>query len=913
LRAIVEACESRTLLSTFVVNTTSDVTNASDGLTTLREAVVSANAHAGADTISFSSSVFTAGSLHTIKLTGGQLTITDTKGATTITGPGAGVLSVNGNAKDRVFQIASGATVTLSGLLVTNGLSVSPSPGAIAKGGGILNAGTLTLNNITVSANTAKGGSGTSSKPGSGAWGGGIYSTGPLTLNNCSITSNTAQGGNASSGTYPNAYGGVGMGGGIAQTSSGLASTSQLVLNASIISGNTAIGGNSGPVGPTSYGPAGSAGGGGVSSSGKVTATGCNILNNSAKAGNGVNRGVGGGAAGGGLDCSSLTMSNTTVGGNTATGGRNGGRAGGGGISVNGPVQTISSSVVSGNRAVGGNADTYPSHPGNASGGGINSLGSLSVSLSTISGNTAQGGVGGGSASGGGIFGSYSQYYGETVSIDRSTISGNVAQGGANGGLAGAESHGGHAYGGGICTPYPAMSSITNSTFAGNSANGGTGSTETAPTYLAMLGGSAYGGAVNGGFTLTNCTITGNTAHGGQGGASTRHQNGADGGQALGGAIETDSGQSNGSLLACTIVANNVVGGAGGAAGDASHHAGHQGSANGGGVGDTSSVELDDCIVSANTANKTVANDIAGDLSGGFLISSYNLVGVGGGLTNGVDGNKVGITNPKLGALANNGGQTQTMLPLVGSPVIDAGGFVQTSTDQRGLPRVVGAHVDMGAVEWVKPASISGVIFNDLNGNGVLDTGEKPIAGSGCFIDFNNNGVLDVGDYSAVADATGKYTFANLGPGTYHIHHAPASGWRGTVPSGDTSTVTVTAGQNVTGKNFGDTQRVLISGTVFNDANGNKTKDSSETGLSGWRVYFDVNNDGKWESTEPSTLTDSTGSWKFVSLAANTFVIRLTPPTGQTGWTQTTAQPPAFTLGSAGIKTGLLFGERKLS
>jgi protocatechuate 3,4-dioxygenase beta subunit len=209
-------------------------------------------------------------------------------------------------------------------------------------------------------------------------------------------------------------------------------------------------------------------------------------------------------------------------------------------------------------------------------------------------------------------------------------------------------------------------------------------------------------------------------------------------------------------------------------------------------------------------------------------------------------------------------------------------------------------------------ASISGIMFNDNNGNGVLDSGEKPLVNWACFIDFNNNGVFDGADYRAYADANGKYTFPNLVPGTYHIHHNPAVGWRRTVPSNSWD-VTVKAGDNITGKNIGDTQRVLITGTVFNDANANKIKDSTETGLSGWRVYFDMNNDGKWESTEPSTLTDSVGNWKFTTLAANTFVIRVTPPTGQTGWTQTTAQPPAFTLSSAGIKTGLLFGERKVS
>jgi hypothetical protein len=74
---------------------------------------------------------------------------------------------------------------------------------------------------------------------------------------------------------------------------------------------------------------------------------------------------------------------------------------------------------------------------------------------------------------------------------------------------------------------------------------------------------------------------------------------------------------------------------------------------------------------------------------------------------------KVGSTNnPLLGVLANNGGPTPTLLPLAGSPLIDAipsaacqsGGAAGVTTDQRGLPRPgvgigTGPNCDIGAVE----------------------------------------------------------------------------------------------------------------------------------------------------------------------------------------------------------------------
>ena len=75
----------------------------------------------------------------------------------------------------------------------------------------------------------------------------------------------------------------------------------------------------------------------------------------------------------------------------------------------------------------------------------------------------------------------------------------------------------------------------------------------------------------------------------------------------------------------------------------------------------------------ATLANTIVAgnnNDISGTVSG-----SYNLIGTGGsgGLVNGTNGNQVGVANPGLGPLQDNGGPTWTMALLPGSPAIDAG------------------------------------------------------------------------------------------------------------------------------------------------------------------------------------------------------------------------------------------------
>ena len=73
--------------------------------------------------------------------------------------------------------------------------------------------------------------------------------------------------------------------------------------------------------------------------------------------------------------------------------------------------------------------------------------------------------------------------------------------------------------------------------------------------------------------------------------------------------------------------------------------------------------------------------------------------------------------NPRLQQLANNGGPTQTMALIAGSPALDttnASGQNCTPTDQRGTPRPIGAKCDSGAYE-------GSVADEDADGDGIGD------------------------------------------------------------------------------------------------------------------------------------------------------------------------------------------------
>src|SRR5262249_55943785 len=78
------------------------------------------------------------------------------------------------------------------------------------------------------------------------------------------------------------------------------------------------------------------------------------------------------------------------------------------------------------------------------------------------------------------------------------------------------------------------------------------------------------------------------------------------------------------------------------------------------------------------------------------------------GVVNGTSTANISGVNPMLGPLQNNGGPTQTMALLPGSPAIDHGSNpAGLTTDQRGtgFRRAINGHIDIGAFESQPPAT----------------------------------------------------------------------------------------------------------------------------------------------------------------------------------------------------------------
>jgi hypothetical protein len=237
-----------------------------------------------------------------------------------ITGPGAPAYAISGNNASRVFVVQSNVTASISGVTIQNGYAGGGTPGAAltaggpgAPGGGIQNAGTLSLTNCLLTGSRAgQGGGGyhgtSATDPatdgGVGGPGGGIYSSGgALALYGCTLSANAGGAGGAG-GIGPGASGARAGRGGHGGNGGGIYTTDPLVLWNCTFGANAAGNGATGGSLPTILGSTGVAGeggsggsGGGIYCSGSASLVSCSLDGNSA--GNGGAGGAGATSSGG--------------------------------------------------------------------------------------------------------------------------------------------------------------------------------------------------------------------------------------------------------------------------------------------------------------------------------------------------------------------------------------------------------------------------------------------------------------------------------------------------------------------------------------------------------------------------------------------------------------------------------------
>jgi Bacterial Ig-like domain (group 3) len=783
----IEGLEDRRLLSgatVYTVNSTSSHKSGTGDAGTLPYVIGLANTDpnpAGSE-IEFDPTVFDSATPSTITLAC-TLELSETSGPMLIDGPGANVVTVSGDNAVGVFLVDSGVTATLTGLTISDGAATAAN--STGNGGGICNSGNLTVQGCTLTDNDAE------------ANGGGIFNSGTLDVIGGTLTDNHAfeilsggdgggicnSGGNMQisdgceiSSNYASSMGGgIYQSGGTAQISGGCRILSNLAVSS----------------------------GGGIWSNSTLKITNCDVGGNTVQSGNG-----GGLFASGGTASVSLCAFSNNAAGPGET------NSAGGGIYVNGGSLTLIESTLSNNTADGFGHDD--SAAGGGGGGLFDHYGNVHVSDCGITSNLARG-------NGGGIFEA-----GGTMVLSDDTINNNIAT---------------HA-GGGVYVRCGTLT-IENSTLDANSAVSDGGSTGTSDSFSGDGSGSgdssgqspsssATGGAIfnrRGKVAIQNCQISDNLAQSSGGGIvneggtmtvsdatiNCNSTNGYGGGvYVMSGSLtianstlsansagENGGGVANSgaiTIINSTITKNSALSGAGIwtdgvlTAVNATIVRNESGGSGGAGLNsdseesDGTSTFLDNTIVALNTESTEsaiIASDIAGTVSG-----SYNLIGSGGsgGLTD-TNGNQVGVTDPLLGNLAENGGATETVALLPGSPAIGAGSdnieeIAVPSTDQRGVARPsdsidIGAFQDQGFTVIIlgdgsSQSTTVNTSFADALSVEVSSAAGDPVMGGVVTFLIRSNGAS--ADLSAVTvpiscrgDAASVTAIANSLAGSYEV------------------------------------------------------------------------------------------------------------------------------------------------
>src|SRR6202011_4041147 len=107
---------------------------------------------------------------------------------------------------------------------------------------------------------------------------------------------------------------------------------------------------------------------------------------------------------------------------------------------------------------------------------------------------------------------------------------------------------------------------------------------------------------------------------------------------------------------------------------------------------------------------------------------------------------------------------------------VQPAGTTQTSANPAVIVASSGTNITGVLFGNFQLVSITGIKFNDLNGNGVRDAGEPGLAGITVFLDANNNGILDAGERITITDVNGNFSFTKVGPGTYRVREMLPAG-----------------------------------------------------------------------------------------------------------------------------------------
>nr|MDJ0724861.1 SdrD B-like domain-containing protein [Prochloraceae cyanobacterium] len=161
------------------------------------------------------------------------------------------------------------------------------------------------------------------------------------------------------------------------------------------------------------------------------------------------------------------------------------------------------------------------------------------------------------------------------------------------------------------------------------------------------------------------------------------------------------------------------------------------------------------------------------------------------------------------------------------------------------------------------PPTISGTIFEDLNGDDFL-TGGEPGLGAGItvrLLDSVSRQELDI----TTSDVNGQYSFINVPNGDYLVQLDTDTAPNGFVFGDTSNNIIININNNTATVNY-PFDAANISGRVFEDTNLDDIQNGGETGLSDITVFLfnDIGNDGTPDGAAiATTVTDFAGDYGF--------------------------------------------------
>jgi len=196
-------------------------------------------------------------------------------------------------------------------------------------------------------------------------------------------------------------------------------------------------------------------------------------------------------------------------------------------------------------------------------------------------------------------------------------------------------------------------------------------------------------------------------------------------------------------------------------------------------------------------------------------------------------------------------------VPSAGVTLIDE--FPSPSAEVRGLIQSI-----MYLLLFEK-GSISGIVWDDVNGNRVIDPGEKGVENVLVFLDADNTGTFTPDDKSGMTGPDGLYIIGRVRAGTNKLYLDSS-----TLPAGFAATTTqphtviTTDDQVITDADHGiQNQSGFITGTVWDD--------TDDAPIPEILVYLDMNLDYEYTIGEPHAWTDGSGSYLISSLPGGTY------------------------------------------